>query len=54
MTQLAGANTGADLAAYRARESALFQIREAAAASDTWDGFRAALEALDMPEARVR
>ncbi len=54
MTQVAGANTGADLAAYRARESALYQIREAVSASDTWDNFRAALESLDMPEIRAR
>lgn len=54
MTPVAGTNTGADLAAYRARESALYQIREALSASDTWDAFRAALEALDIPEARAR
>ena len=54
MTQVAGTNTGADLAAYRARESALYQIREALLVSDTWDAFRATLETLDIPEARAR
>ena len=54
MTQVAGTNTGADLTAYRARESALFQIRDAAAVADTWDAFHTSLEALDIPEARAR
>jgi len=54
MTQVAGTNTGADLAAYRARESALYQIRGALRVSDTWDAFRATLETLDIPEARAR
>ena len=54
MTQVARTNTGADLAAYRARESTLYQIREALLVSDTWDAFHATLETLDIPEARAR
>lgn len=54
MTQVAGTNAGVDLAAYRARESALYQLREALAASDKWDDFLAAIEARGIPEPRVR
>jgi len=54
MTQLAGTNAGADLAAYRARESVLYQIREALLVADSWDAFHGTLETLDIPEPRAR
>jgi len=54
MTQLATTEKGGDLAAYRAREAALYQIREALDAADSWDAFQADLGARGMPEARIR
>ena len=54
MIQAAGTTVGADLAAYRERETVLYGIRDALAASAKWDAFRTALEARDLPEARVR
>jgi hypothetical protein len=62
MTQLAGTETGgasaADseqgLAAYQARASALYEVREALDASDRWDAFLENLQRRGMPEARVR
>ena len=54
MTQVAEAETGGDLAAYRARESTFYRIREALETSSRWDEFLAALEAAGLPEARVR
>ena len=54
MTQVADTETGGDLAAYCARESTLYHLREALDASDRWDDFVAALEARGLPEARVR
>jgi len=54
MTQAAGTDAGADLAAYRAREAALYLVRDALAASDKWDAFLENLEARGMPEDRVR
>ncbi|MCX5685614.1 MAG: hypothetical protein NT049_18305 [Planctomycetota bacterium] len=62
MTQLAGTETGgraaADsqqgLAAYQARASALYKVREALEAADSWDAFQANLKQRGMPEARAR
>ena len=54
MAQVAGTGTGGDLGAYRARESTLYQVRDALAASDKWDTFLENLEARGLPEARVR
>ena len=62
MTQLAGTETGgaseADseqgLAAYQARASTLYKVREAIEASDKWDAFLENLQRQGMPEARVR
>jgi hypothetical protein len=54
MTQLAGTDTAGDLAAYRARESALYLVREALEASEKWDAFVEHIEARGMPEARIR
>ena len=62
MAQLASANTGgaapADsgqaLAAYRARESAIYMVRDALDAADKWDTFLENLEQRGMPEARAR
>ena len=54
MTQTAAANSTADAAAYKARESVLYQVREALEASARWDDFVEALEARGMPEARIR
>jgi hypothetical protein len=62
MTQLAGTETGGaseagseqGLAAYQARASALYKVREAIEASDKWDTFLENLQRQGMPEARVR
>jgi hypothetical protein len=61
MTSSAGAETkdlgaGPDqaLAAYRARESVLYQVREALEASPKWDTFISNLEQRGLPEARIR
>jgi hypothetical protein len=53
MTQLAGTDTAGDLAAYRARESALYLVREALEASEKWDAFVERLEARGMGRARL-
>ena len=54
MTTLAGSDTAGDLAAYRAREKVLYQVRESLEASQRWDDFVARLAAQGLPEARVR
>ena len=54
MTQLAGMETVGELSAYRARESILYQVREALEASERWDDFVTNLESRGLPEARVR
>jgi len=46
--------TGGDLAAYRAREEALYRVREALFEADTWTAFAEALAESGLPEARVR
>jgi len=54
MTQVVGTETGGDVAAYRAREGVLYQLREALETAEKWDGFLANLDARGLPEARVR
>jgi hypothetical protein len=54
MTRTQTDETGGDLAAYRAREQALYRVREALADADSWDVFAQALADGGMPEARVR
>ena len=54
MTQLSATETGPDLEAYRARETALHEVREALMAADKWDAFLANLERRGYPEARVQ
>jgi len=54
MTGTTPDETSGDLAAYRAREDALYRVRQALADADTWDAFQQALAARDVPEARVR
>jgi len=53
MTQLADQTIG-DAGLYQARESILYQIRDALQAAAKWDDFVAALEARGLPEARIR
>jgi len=53
MTRSTSAETRGDLAAYRAREAALYHVRDALAA-DSWDDFLQMLADRDLPEARVR
>jgi len=61
MAQLAGVNTGgtapADAkhpAAYRAREAALYLVRDALQSADKWDAFLEDLQQRGLPEARAR
>ena len=54
MTHTSSANAGAELAAYRVREAALYHIRDALAACEKWDDFLAALQIRDLPEPRIR
>jgi hypothetical protein len=54
MTQAAPTDITGDLAAYRARESVLYQVRDALETADKWDTFLEKLEARGLPEARVR
>ena len=54
MTQLSATETGGDLQAYRARETALLEVREALAAAGKWDAFVENLAGRGYPEARVR
>jgi len=60
MTQLAkaggapAASSDQGLAAYQARASVLYQVREALEASDRWDAFLENLQRRGLPEARVR
>jgi len=54
MTRLADTDTGGGVAAYRAREAALYQVRDALQAADTWDRFLEDLERRGLPEARIR
>jgi len=61
MTQVAGTETGGaaagpeqGLAAYQARASALYRVREVLETSDRWDTFLENLQREGMPEARVR
>jgi len=62
MTQLAKTEAGGapaassdqGLAAYQARASVLYQVREAIEASDRWDAFLEDLQRRGLPEARVR
>ena len=54
MTQLAHSETAGDAAAYQARQSVLYQIRDALQAAAKWDDFLAALQARGLPEARIR
>jgi hypothetical protein len=62
MAQLAPVNgggaappdSGQSLAAYQARESALYQIRDALMAADKWDVFLESLQQRGLPEARAR
>ena len=53
MTQLADQSIG-DAGLYQARQSVLYQIRDALQAAAKWDDFLAALEARGLPEARIR
>jgi hypothetical protein len=54
MTTTRTDETGGDLAAYRAREDALYRVRDALTQADTWDAFQQALSDRGVPEARVR
>lgn len=53
MMPTASDQTGDGLAAYRLRERALYDLRDALAA-DSWDAFCETLARRDLPEARVR
>jgi hypothetical protein len=48
------ADSGQSLAAYQARESALYQIRDALLEADKWDAFLENLQQRGLPEARAR
>ncbi|MFO8011745.1 MAG: PHP domain-containing protein [Phycisphaerae bacterium] len=54
MTNTETDQTGGDLASYRAREAALYHVRDALAQADAWDAFEQALSERGVPEARVR
>ena len=53
MTQLADQTIG-DAGFYQARQSVLYQIRDALQTAERWDDFVAALDARGLPEARIR
>jgi hypothetical protein len=48
------ADSGQSLAAYQARESALYQVRDALLEADKWDAFLENLQQRGLPEARAR
>ena len=54
MTHTTTDRPGGDLDAYRAREDALYRVRQALFEADTWNAFANALAAGGMPEPRVR
>jgi len=54
MTGNTSETTGGDLASYRAREAALYRVREALFEADTWDAFAETLAEGGLPEARLR